>query len=153
MALPSLATVDDLADWLGETIASDDPKATAILFAASTLVRSFTGMTGVDDWVTTVPDDAKVVTVMVSARLWANPKQASQEATTLGTYSHSASWRGDGLYLTQVEKSMLDQYGATSGLWVQPTTRGEIVPETGSIYYVDVAGGDPMPFLVENPNW
>jgi hypothetical protein len=151
---PSLASVADLAAWVGESIEDEDPRATAFLHAASTLVRSFAGRTGVDDWPTLadVPDDAHTVTLLVAARLWANPSSASQESETLGTYAHSASYRADGLYLSRVEKTMLEHYRTRSGLWVQPTTRGDLAAENDTVFAPVTGGGESIPMITEYPS-
>lgn len=154
MAAPSLATVADLAEFLGATIADEDPRATALLLMSSTLVRSFTGRTGDDDWADTddVPDDAYTVTLLIASRLWNNPDGVSQESDTLGNYNRSTSFRGDGLYLTAVEKSMLEHYRSRSGLWVQPTTRGDLASENDTIYAPVTNGGEPVPMIQEFPS-
>lgn len=153
MAAPLLATVEDLATFVGETIEGDEEaRASAYLLAASTLVRSYTGRTGVDDWATPedVPDDAHMVTLLVASRLWANPRGTSQESETVGTYSTSASYRADGLYLSTVEKGMLTHYRTRPGLWVQPTTRGDLASENDTIWApVNDGAGDLIPMINE----
>jgi len=149
MALPPLASTDDLAEFLGEDIDDGDPRAERLIHMASTLVRTHTGRTGVDDWtdLSEVPDDVNTVTILVSARLWTNPENVSQQSETLGTFTQSRSFRADGLYLTGVEKAMLAHYDAKPGIWAQPTTRGDVASENGTLYAPVAGGSDPIPMI------
>lgn len=153
MAASSLASVAELAEFLGTAIDDEDPRAAALLGMASTLVRSYTGRTGVDDWAEAadVPDDAHTVTLLIASRLWSNPDNVSQESRTVGTYNESRSFRADGLYMTAVEKSMLEHYRSRSGLWVQPTTRGDLASENDTIYAPVTGGGEDIPMIQEFP--
>jgi hypothetical protein len=119
MALPAFATVEELAAWLGTSIADDDPRATAILAASSTLIRSHSGRVWVDGdgpeegLTETQQDSVKTVCLLVSARVWINPHGRTQEAT--GPFSHSvAGWAALGMELTETEKRMIG--GSVSGI-------------------------------------
>src|SRR5699024_3730364 len=103
-----LATVSDLADWLGEPIseAVDVKRAESVLRGASVLVRTFTDKT----WLTDagfvdpdLPEAVSAVTIQVAARGYSNPEGWSNEAVD--------DWRGGGrvvpeagLFLTASEK-------------------------------------------------
>lgn len=109
MPLPSLASVSDLAVWLGETV-TDHARAQAYLHAASTCVRSHTGRAWVDadgepeaSVSVTRLDAAKTVVLMVTSRLWHNPQGLKQ--TTTGPFS--STFDTSGLELTDFEKSIL----------------------------------------------
>lgn len=144
--MASIASIDDLNDWLVEDV-DNAVRAEAILAAASTLVRSRTGQAWVDaDGVQldTVDDDdfeaVKTVVVQVAARVWLNPKGATQQ--TAGPFSESvAAWASLGLSLTEDEAAMLPSTvdGARPRLWTQSTTRSEgDIPDR----YLDVVGQD-----------
>lgn len=121
MALPSLATVDDLATWLGTTI-TDEDRAEAILTAASTLVRSTSGRSWVDadgepeeGLTETELDAAHTVVLMVAARVRNNSEGVISQ--TSGPYSKTvAAWAAYGLELTDVEKGLISPAGGVAGL-------------------------------------
>lgn len=108
MSLPMMVAVADLADWVGEDIAPNDPRATALLRRASALVRSEAGV----EWADEVPEDVQGVVVMAAARVWSNPNSAIQRSA--GSFSERLSERAaDGLYLTDEERRILSRYGKT----------------------------------------
>src|SRR5262245_5004076 len=100
--LPPLASVEDLAAWLGLEIAVDDPRAAEVLNAASTLVRSYTE----DDWtepdsdpvelVDDLPDSVHTVTVQVAARAWQRPGDVESATQTAGPFGQTSRYFGDG---------------------------------------------------------
>jgi hypothetical protein len=124
MALPALAELHELEDWLGVSItdARDAARAGAILAAASTLVRTHTGRmwVGVDEEGAAVPEEGidetklaavRQVVVQVADRVYNNPRGATQE--TAGPFSRSvAAWAAQGMSLTDDEKAMI---GASTG--------------------------------------
>lgn len=122
--LPALATVEELELETSEPIGeAEEQRAEWLLAKASALVRRYTRRTWVDanGVLTDVPDEVTIVTAQVAARVWSNPRGAIQEA------AGGLSWRlpesaGLGMYLTDVEKSMLDGYRPTGGLWALPTS-------------------------------
>lgn len=129
MALPPLANVPALGAWVGEDIPADDARAEAVLSAASTLVRSYTGQTWVDEDgdLQDVPDAAAAVTVQVAARLWRNPNGFLTER--VDDYSYQLPERvADGLYLTQAEKDMLADLVVTAKSKIRALTfeRGDL---------------------------
>lgn len=114
--------VADLADWVGQTIASGDPRAAAVLSAASNLVQGYTGK----DWSTdAAPADVVDVVIQVAARVWRNPTGAV--SWTKGPFSERyRDDAADGLYLTESEMSVLNRFRtAASGLGTLSTTRGD----------------------------
>lgn len=169
MALPPLVTVDDLSDWLGQPIEEDDPRAGAVLRAASTLVRRETGR----DWVLegeedptldesepTIDEDdlevAQTVVKQVATRVWANPTGVVHETT--GPFSARYSEDvAQGLFLTDTEKEMLAAYKTTSrpSLWTLATTRLAspgvtdmgLLADNGTIYVEVEPTGDPLPYI------
>lgn len=156
MALPSLASVSDLADWLGETIAEGDKRAAAVLQAASTLVRAYTGK----DWLSStdssqlvdpIPDAVHTVTLAVAGRAWLRPGDFESTTETAGPFGETKRYVGDGssLYLTKTEKLMLrvDSVTTTRGIGVLSTTRGEDIQTV----YVPVEGTEtPFPMYASD---
>jgi hypothetical protein len=154
VALPLLADVDALSDWMGVAI-TNDARAEAILAAASTLVRAHTGRTWVEADGSTEEDvtdleleRVRTVVVLVAERVWSNPRGITQQAT--GPFSQSvAAWSTFGLALTDPEKDMLPtDSSAKPALWTLGTTRSDEL-DVSSIY-VDVVGTDePLPIHPE----
>lgn len=156
--MASVASIDDLAAWLGTDIDNED-RADAILAAASTLVRSKTGRAWVDaDGVQLedVDDDdfelVKTVVVQVAARVWLNPRGFTSETT--GPFSYSvAEWAGLGLSLTEAEADMLPitRDSGRPALWTQATTREDSVSD---LIYLEVDGSELIPHVpVGEVNW
>lgn len=126
----TLASVSDLADWLGEPIGSDTPdgkRAAMCLRVASALVRKESGRTwlteagGVDD---PLPEDVFLITLYCASRVFDN--RSAQTRGGLDDYSES--WKVDeaGAYLTDTERRTLSGFRGGSGpLGVVSTTRGE----------------------------
>lgn len=105
MSLPLMASVSDLADWLGDEIAANDPRAVALLRRASALVRSEAGK----EWSDEVPEDVQGVVIAVAARVWSNPNSAIQR--TAGSFSERLSERAaEGMYLSDEERRILSRY-------------------------------------------
>ena len=151
MALPPLATVTELADWVGETISGDDKRAAAVVNAASTLVRAYTGRNWLDPSDSSridpnVPDAVPTVALAVAARAWVRGGDIESTTETAGPYSETRRYVGDGssLYLTKTDKLMLAEYraaGTHGGISTLSTTRGE--DERTEFYPVD---GSAYPF-------
>lgn len=132
MAEPvTLASVDDLADWIGESIpdqSAEARRATMCLRAASALVRKESGRT----WLTEagelfdpLPEDVKMVTLYCASRVFDN----RNAQTRGGIDDYTEGWKVDeaGAYLTASEKRMLSAFRTTgsTGLGVVSTTRRE----------------------------
>lgn len=126
--------VSSLAVWVGQTIASDDPRATAVLSAASNLVVGYAGK--VDTWTAAVevPADVADIVVQVAARVYLSPPNSNVRQWTKGPFGEGYfDAAQNGLYLTDEEKDTLGRFRSTaSGLGVLSTTRED--PSTGTIY-------------------
>jgi hypothetical protein len=110
MALPSLATIDDLEAWQGAKV--DSSRAGAVLAAASTLVRAksgrvWVGEDGVEEGVSELAlDTVRTVCLTVADRVFRNPQGARQQVS--GPFSQSlAEWATQGLRLTPEESALL----------------------------------------------
>jgi hypothetical protein len=149
MATAPFATPVDLAAWVGQSIASNDARALAVLAAASSVITAEVGSDVVEEW-ETVPDDVAAVTVQVAARVWFNPQGLVADA--IDDYSRRWENGGEsGVYLTAGERDLLSKYRTSGpkGLWTLGTTRGDEYADQ----YLDVTNPDgstqdePMPFL------
>lgn len=103
MAMPPLATVEDLAAWTGLSIEAGDPRAGALLSAASALVRGYTGEKW-DGENAVAPDDVKYVVVQVAARAWINP--SNLESITIDDATRR--WGSSGVAGLRLEASDRD---------------------------------------------
>lgn len=149
MALPPLALVSDLAAWVGQEIPDADPRAGAVLHAASALVRSFTGQTWATDGTldADMPDVVSAVTVQVAARVWLNPAGLVSFSVDDGTRRWGEAGAA-GLYLTQHEKDVLGDHvaGGQSDLGTVSFTRGTIGLDTIYVPTAPEPSGPPFPW-------
>lgn len=149
MALPPLAPVSDLAAWVGQVIPDDDPRAGAVLHAASALVRSYTGQTWVEgeSLSDSLPEVVSAVAVQVAARVWVNPDGLVSASIDDGTRRWGDAGAA-GLYLTQHEKDVLGDYieGGQSDLGSISLTRGRIGDETVYVPTGPPPSGPPFPW-------
>lgn len=137
MAEPeTLATVDDLADWIGETIVDssvEGRRAAMCLRLASALVRSESGRTWLADTgqLEEVPEAAKMVTLYCASRVYDNRNAQIQGG--LDDYNEGWKVEESGAYLTASERRMLAPLRASTsgGLGVVSTTRREVEPVSG----------------------
>lgn len=131
MAAPAtLASVEELAEWLGEefpTGSVEAKRAAMCLRAASALVRRESGRTWLDGSavVDPLPDEVRMVTIYCAARVFENAN-----AQTSGAIDDAQqSWRVDeaGAYLTVSEKRQLSGLRESShtGIGTVATTRRE----------------------------
>lgn len=139
MAAPAtLAGVEDLADWLGEPIATgtdDEKRAALCLRMASALVRKESGQTWLNDdgSLKPVPEEAFTVTLYCASRVYDN----RNAQTSGGLDDYSEGWKVDesGAYLTATERRSLASLRSSNtfgGLGTVATTRGEApADETG----------------------
>lgn len=137
MADVTLASVDDLAEWLGESFTADSPedkRAVWCLRAASALVRKESGRTWLTDageLVSPLPDDLVTVTLYCASRVFDN-----REAQTKGGLDDwSEGWKVEesGAYLTDSERRTVSSYRKSSGgIGSVATTRGDWVGSTGT---------------------
>lgn len=148
MAELTLATVEELGEWLGESItdAADVKRAELCLRAASALVRDEAGRTwlGEDGTLESVPEAAKLVTLYCASRVFDNREGQNR----WNVDDAGGGWKVDeaGAYLTASEKDQLSGFAQRrfGGLGTVSTTRGDLAgPSTG---YVPVQDGPPFPW-------
>ena len=135
--------VANLAAWVGQDIAPDDPRAGAVLSAATNLVHGYAGK----DWTTTeAPADVADIVVQVAARVWLNPSGAV--SWTKGPFSERYSDNAaNGLYLTDAEQTVLNRFRTVaSGLGTLSVTRGEGVGDTIYVPTAPEPAGYPFPW-------
>ena len=144
MAQPPFASVSDLAAWVGQEIPADNPRAAAVLMAASHAIVAEVGTQVAEDW-QTVPGDVGAIAVQVAARVWFNPQGLVSDSID----DYSRRWsesRESGIYLTAGERDLLSKYRTKpKGLWSLGTTRGDDYADQ----HIAVEGQPeaPMPFL------
>lgn len=150
MGTAPLASVTDLADWLGEPIEAysvDEKRAEMVLNYASVLVREHTGQEWADDSLPAggLPEKVRMVTLQVAARGYSNPDSWGNERLD--------DWGGGGrpieelgMYLTATEKAILGSFRprTASGLGVVRLSRDKDV--TGLTGYVPTVDGPPIPW-------
>lgn len=130
-ALPPLATVDNLADWIGEAIEADSAdakRAEGVLRMASTLVRNETGrkwLTETGTVVSDLPDDVNLVVCQSAARAYLNPEHLEQRR--IDDAYGAMRVQEAGVYLTPSERSLLQQFAGDpfGGIGTISTTRGD----------------------------
>lgn len=118
-----LATLDDLADWLGEVIEHEDAvRARSALAAASVLVRAHTGRS--EFTTETAADTVRVVVLSCAARAYTNPEGWSHERVD-DWGAGGRPVQEAGLFLTATERRMLDAISDTprSGLSIISTDK------------------------------
>lgn len=151
--MPAFADLDALRARLPGGIEGDDePRAQAALDDASTLIRAETGM----DWESDVPEIVVTVTLWAALRAFSNPEGLTQEQ--LVSYSYSKANPSTDVYLTTKERRLVRRAAGVSGLWAQPTTRGDTLdtpctdpdaicaPNSGTQYIAVEPDGEPMPW-------
>lgn len=149
MAEPvTLASVEDLADWIGESIptgSAEERRAILCLRSASALVRKESGRTWLTDaggLVDPLPEDVAMVTLYCASRVFDN----RNAQTRGGLDDYTEGWKVDeaGAYLTASERRMLAPFRASGsgGLGAVSTTRREtpvvsgLVPtDTPDVYF------------------
>lgn len=143
MALPALADIDDLEEYLGVDIESGAPEARAgvLLSQASTLVRSFTGRNWVDSEgqiQADLPDAVSEIATAVAARAWNAPADPWVLQESVGPFATTRDTKNPAIYLTKWEQSMLSNSAVTGaafqGLGTIALTRDpEPIDGTGRI--------------------
>jgi hypothetical protein len=140
--------VDALAAWVGQTIASDDPRAAAVLSAASNLVTAYAGK--VSEWTpgVEVPADVGDIVVQVAARVYLSPPNSNVRQWTKGPFGEGYfDAAQNGLSLTSKEEATLDRFRSTaSGLGVLSVTRGEGLSDTIYVPTGPEPAGYPFPW-------
>lgn len=127
MALPSLATTDDVELLLGGTPDNED-QVEALLRLASARARAYTGCRWANeagDALADVPDGVTEVVAGMVVRAVQNPRGVTQE--TIGPASVSyGSDAASRIYLTAGDKEILDANRCKSRLWVLSPTRCDL---------------------------
>lgn len=140
--------VSALAAWVGQTIPSDDPRAAAVLSAASNLVVAYAGKS--DVWITDVdvPADVADIVVQVAARVYLSPPNTNVKQWTKGPFGEGYfDAAQNGLSLTDEEKATLNRFRvAASGLGTLSTTRGEGEGHTIYVPTGPAPSGYPFPW-------
>lgn len=131
MVAALLAEVQDLSDWIGEPIESDEDskRATMCLRIASALVRTEANKSWDDE--KQIPEAAVMVTLYCASRVYEN--REAENSTGIDDWRASREVMEAGAYLTASEKRMLwaldrPQFG---GLGTVATTRGEMPQANG----------------------
>lgn len=148
MAGQPLATVEDLGDWLGESITdpADVKRAELCLRAASALVRSETGRTWLSDdgVLEDVPESVAMVTLYCASRVYDNREAQNR----WNVDDAGGGWKVDeaGAYLTASEKDILAGFSGRrfGGLGTVSTTRGDLRGHIGG--FVPTEDGPPFPW-------
>lgn len=127
MALPTLASLDDVQAQLGAA-PSDPDKVEALLRLASARARAYTGCTWTNDAGTelaNVPDGVPEVVAGMVVRSIQNPTGTTQE--TAGPFARSfGADAAQRIYLTAGDKEILDANRCKSRLWIMSPTRGDL---------------------------
>lgn len=149
-ALAPLARIADLERYLGRELDADADitRAESVLSLASDMVRDEAGK----DWTPEdVPRRVRAIVLAVAERAVRNPDGFSSESAGDYSYQRVGVPGGiGGLYLTKDEIKILTRLSGKSGLWVQPTTKGEGCTVTE--YLDDQYGCDPIP-IADWPNY
>jgi hypothetical protein len=125
-----LATVGELADWIGEPLTKpqDQARAALCLRAASAAVRAYTRRNWLDEQtgeLAVIPDAVAMVTMAAASRTYLNPE--AETTTRLDDAQQSRLVGEAGVYLTASEKQTLEQYKQSrrfGGISTISTTRG-----------------------------
>lgn len=149
MSAAPLASVTELADWLGEPIEADSPdakRAGMVLDFASMLVRDHTGREWTDEAASgTLPEKVRMVALQVAARGYSNPDSwGNERLDDWGAGGRPIEELG--MYLTATEKAILGNFRprTVSGLGVIRLSR-DTEPE-GLTGYVPTVDGPPIPW-------
>ncbi|MCT1430571.1 hypothetical protein M3G50_07365 [Brachybacterium muris] len=149
MAEQTLATVQELADWIGDPIQADSPdykRAELCLRAASALVRAEAGRTWITegDIVQDVPENVRMVTLYCASRVFDN--REGQNRWNIDDAGGGWKVEEAGAYLTASEKDTLAGYAQRrhGGLGTVSTTRGDCGPSVAG--YVPTEDGPPFPW-------
>jgi len=140
----TLASVPDVEQRLGRVFTDAEiGRVTALLDDASELVRLEAGRTWVDDDGNPlpIPGAVRMVVLRMVDRAIRNPDGFSAESD--GDYSYQRTQVEPGIYLTDAERAILRRATGRTGLWTQPTTRGE--PGCNTVWMEDSFGFELFP--------
>lgn len=142
--MATLASVPDVEQRLGRVFTDAEiGRVTALLDDASELVRLEAGRTWVDDDGNPlpIPGAVRMVVLRMVDRAIRNPDGFSAESD--GDYSYQRTQVEPGIYLTDAERAILRRATGRTGLWTQPTTRGE--PGCNTVWMEDSFGFELFP--------
>lgn len=146
---PPLASVEDLEYRLGRVFTVEErPRVEALLDDISALVRAEAGVTWIDPvtgQLTDVPASVRAVVLRVAERVYRNPQGFRSESA--GDYSYQRPEAGLGMYLTEAELRIIRRALGRTGLWTQPTTRGD--DEICTLFAEDSYGCELFPLTAE----
>jgi hypothetical protein len=145
----ALATVADLEARLGRTFESSElTRAVAVLEDATALVRDEVGYvlwldpdTG-ELLISLVPGSVRAVVLRAAERAIRNPGGFSSESSGDFTYQRTGTQQ-PGVFLTDGELRILRRATGRKGLWTQPVTRGDLLPNT--VFLEDSFGCELFP--------
>lgn len=142
------ADIAELEARLGRQLDSTDlDRARAVLEDASALVREEVGYSVWIDPDTgaflpaQVPGSVKAIVLRAAERAMRNPGGFSAESS--GDYSYQRTGVQIGVYLSEGEIRTLRRAVKRTGLWTQPTTRGDTYPDV--VFLEDSYGAELFP--------
>jgi len=150
MARPSLATLGDLEDLLGEPVTGSSRRALHLLAHASEIVRAYAGVSWLNDdgdELADVPAQVPAVVAAMVVRATENPLGITQE--TAGPFSRSfGSDAAQRIYMTRQEKAIVRAAAGVAAVGTIGTTRGPLetrgVVGVGGMFDPAVAEFDPF---------
>lgn len=137
----------------GGIAAGDTARAEGALDDASALVRAEAGKTWATEVVGSyeldddIPDVIRTVVISAAKRAFINPDGVRAES--IDNYRTDYATASPDVYLTSRETALVRQAAGKTGLWTQPTTRGEM--ETDTIYVEVDPPGEKLPLLSREP--
>ena len=150
MSTAPLASVTELADWLGEPIEADSvdaKRAGMVLNYASVLVREHTGQEWADDALLAggIPEKVRMVTLQVAARGYSNPDSwGNERLDDWGAGGRPIEELG--MYLTATEKAILAGFRPSQARGLGIVRLSRDVEVDGLTGHVPSAGGPPVPW-------
>jgi hypothetical protein len=130
----AFASVEDIAARLGRVLTDlEKGAATFLLEGAQAIVEIAVEKT--EEQIVPLPPVLRFVTVEVVCRAMANPQGLASESETLGAYSHTERYSGEGvsdILLTKLEELMVRRavHGTLSGT----AQTGSVVSDTYALY-------------------
>jgi hypothetical protein len=127
----------DLGDWLDETIAADDARATLLLDLVTGLIAAEIGFG--DGWAAAldpVPVVVKGVCLAAAARAWSNPESLRSLQEQLGSFQEARTYTIAGLALTDAERDVVQNALGESGTaaarsesWMTDLYDADLIPD------------------------
>jgi hypothetical protein len=130
----AFASVEDIAARLGRVLTDlEKGAATFLLEGAQAIVEAAVERT--EEQIDPLPPVLRFVTVEVVCRAMANPQGLASESETLGAYSHTERYSGEGvsdILLTKLEELMVRR--AVHGTLSATAQTGSVVSDTYALY-------------------